>query len=173
MVLFLLHNTLGAWWAGKVLAANPAVADAGSEDELRAACAVGGVEWTYLRFVREETSPGVPPPERSKGGRKRRGISRCSIPAWAAAISSCSRCRCSPRCVRRKNGFRLRRDVGGAARQSLRSRNRPALHPDRGVQPRPRRVAARWISALPALHLACSGLSLGVSVNDHRKLEQL
>ena len=23
MVLFLLHNTLGAWWAGKVLAARP------------------------------------------------------------------------------------------------------------------------------------------------------
>src|SRR4051794_31284574 len=26
MVLFLLHNTLGAWWAGKVLTANPALA---------------------------------------------------------------------------------------------------------------------------------------------------
>ena len=26
MVLFLLHNTLGAWWAGKILAARPALA---------------------------------------------------------------------------------------------------------------------------------------------------
>ena len=26
MVLFLLHNTLGAWWAGKVLAKNPTLA---------------------------------------------------------------------------------------------------------------------------------------------------
>jgi len=50
--LFLLHNTLGAWWAGKVLAARVA-RSASTEDEYRAACAVPGVEWTYLRFVRE------------------------------------------------------------------------------------------------------------------------
>ena len=30
MVLFLLHNTLGAWWAGKVLADNPSLASSGS-----------------------------------------------------------------------------------------------------------------------------------------------
>ena len=55
MVLFLLHNTLGAWWAGKVLADKPELAaSAGTEDELRAACSVGGVEWTYLRFVRDK-----------------------------------------------------------------------------------------------------------------------
>jgi hypothetical protein len=54
MVLFLLHNTLGAWWAGKVLAERPDLAaTAASEDELRAACALEGIEWTYLRFVRE------------------------------------------------------------------------------------------------------------------------
>ncbi len=54
MVLFLLHNTLGAWWAGKVLTNKPELAtSAETEDDLRAACSVGGVEWTYLRFVRE------------------------------------------------------------------------------------------------------------------------
>lgn len=54
MVLFLLHNTLGAWWAGKVLGARPDLArSATSEDELRAACAVQGTEWNFLRFVRE------------------------------------------------------------------------------------------------------------------------
>lgn len=59
MVLFLLHNTLGAWWAGKVLAANPDLASsAKSEDELRAACRVGDVEWTYLRFVRDKSDDG-------------------------------------------------------------------------------------------------------------------
>ena len=49
MVLFLLHNTLGAWWAGKVLAANrPQLAtSAQGEGELREACKVGDVEWTY------------------------------------------------------------------------------------------------------------------------------
>jgi hypothetical protein len=53
MVQFLLHNTLGAWWASKVLASRPDLAmSAKSEDELRAACRVGDVDWTYLRFAR-------------------------------------------------------------------------------------------------------------------------
>jgi hypothetical protein len=57
MVLFLLHNTLGAWHAGKVLAQNPSLAlNAKDEAELRRAVAVetaGGYEFEYLRFVRE------------------------------------------------------------------------------------------------------------------------
>lgn len=57
MVLFLLHNTLGAWWAGKILAARPELAtSANSEDELRAACKVGDIEWSYLRFVRDSSA---------------------------------------------------------------------------------------------------------------------
>lgn len=57
MVLFLLHNTLGAWWAGRVLAARPALArEASSEAELRRACALPGVDWAYLRFVKENGS---------------------------------------------------------------------------------------------------------------------
>jgi hypothetical protein len=60
MVLFLLHNTLGAWWAGKILAARPELAVlAKSEDELRAACKVSEVEWTYLRFVRDAAADGT------------------------------------------------------------------------------------------------------------------
>jgi hypothetical protein len=69
MVLFLLHNTLGAWWAGKVLAANSALAaSAKSEDELRAACKVGAVNWTYLRFVRDKSDDGTEGPWRPAGG---------------------------------------------------------------------------------------------------------
>jgi len=51
MVEFLLHNTLGAWWAGKKLAAKDA-ASAKTEDELRSTLALPGVGWDYLRFVR-------------------------------------------------------------------------------------------------------------------------
>jgi hypothetical protein len=51
MVEFLLHNTLGAWWAGKKLAANDA-ASAKTEDELRRKFSLPGVNWEYLRFVR-------------------------------------------------------------------------------------------------------------------------
>ena len=55
MVQFLLHNTLGAWWAGKVLSARPHLAvSAKNEDELRVACRVDDEEWTYLRFARRE-----------------------------------------------------------------------------------------------------------------------
>ena len=57
MVLFLLHNTVGAWRAGRSLAAQPQVAaTAASEEELRQAVrleAGGGYDFSYLRFVRE------------------------------------------------------------------------------------------------------------------------
>src|SRR3972149_9686593 len=53
MVLFLLDNTLGAWWAGKVLAANPELAiSVKTEEELRSTCAVGDIKWEYLRFIK-------------------------------------------------------------------------------------------------------------------------
>jgi|GEM_PF-58293 len=53
MVDFLLDNTLGAWWAGKVLVVNPTLAEtASSEDELRQAVSLPGCPWKYLRFVR-------------------------------------------------------------------------------------------------------------------------
>ena len=56
MVEFLLHNTLGAWWAGKI---GPIKAD--TEEEARAKAAlpardgVSAISWTYLRFVQDET----------------------------------------------------------------------------------------------------------------------
>ena len=69
MVLFLLHNTLGAWWAGKVLAKYPDLATtARSENELREACKVGEVEWSYLRFVREKGQDGSDKPWRPAAG---------------------------------------------------------------------------------------------------------
>ena len=55
MVRFLLHNTLGAWWAGKLLAARPDLArNAADEAALRTACALPGYAWDFLRFVRED-----------------------------------------------------------------------------------------------------------------------
>ncbi|HTD84315.1 MAG TPA: hypothetical protein VK648_11040 [Gemmatimonadaceae bacterium] len=55
MVDFLLDNTLGAWWAGKKLAENPDLAAAAmTEEELRAAVALPGAPWSYLRFFINE-----------------------------------------------------------------------------------------------------------------------
>jgi hypothetical protein len=55
MVDFLLDNTLGAWWAGKALAADLSlVASAASEDGLRKAVSLPGAPWAYLRFIADE-----------------------------------------------------------------------------------------------------------------------
>ena len=54
MVRFLLHNTLGAWWAGKIIAANPTLAQsAADEDALRTVCSLPDYGFDMLRFVRE------------------------------------------------------------------------------------------------------------------------
>jgi len=61
MVDFLLDNTLGAWHAGKVLAANPGLAEtAESEDELRQAVSLPGCLWTYLRFIKGDDGAWAP-----------------------------------------------------------------------------------------------------------------
>ncbi|MGI6284418.1 N-6 DNA methylase [Neomoorella humiferrea] len=59
MVNFLIHNTIGAWYAGRVLAENPQLAEqAESEEELRKAVSLPGVTWDYLRFVRTGDGEG-------------------------------------------------------------------------------------------------------------------
>jgi len=61
MVDFLLDNALGAWHAGKALAARPDLAKAAeSEAELREAVALPGCPWTYLRFTRADDSDWAP-----------------------------------------------------------------------------------------------------------------
>ena len=62
MVLFLLHNTIGAWRASKLLAQDPNLASDVGEAELRQRVSVlagGGYEFTYLRFVRSRESNGL------------------------------------------------------------------------------------------------------------------
>lgn len=54
MVQYLLHNTLGAWWAGKVLSNDPVLAKtAENEEVLRTACALPDYHFDMLRFVRD------------------------------------------------------------------------------------------------------------------------
>jgi len=62
MVEFLLHNTLGAWHAGKNLSAEDAK-NAETEEELRKKLSLPGVTWDYLRFVREEAGKGEANPQ--------------------------------------------------------------------------------------------------------------
>jgi hypothetical protein len=61
MVRFLLHNTLGAWWAGKILAADPSLAATVADEEaLRAASAPS------LRRRRTLCRTGLQSPTRSR-----------------------------------------------------------------------------------------------------------
>ncbi|MCP9807532.1 SAM-dependent DNA methyltransferase, partial [Cyanobium sp. T1B-Tous] len=61
MVDFLLDNTLGAWHAGKMLAANPELAStAQTEDDLRQVVALPGCTWSYLRFVKSDEGTWAP-----------------------------------------------------------------------------------------------------------------
>jgi hypothetical protein len=61
MVDFLLDNTLGAWHAGKVLAANPKLAEnAKTEEELRQAVALPSCPWGYLRFIQGKDGKWTP-----------------------------------------------------------------------------------------------------------------
>jgi hypothetical protein len=61
MVDFLLDNSLGAWHAGKVLAAEPTLAEtAQSEEELRNAVALPGCPWKYLRFIKTTDGKWTP-----------------------------------------------------------------------------------------------------------------
>lgn len=174
MVFFLLHNTLGAWWAGKVLAAKPELASsAKSEEELRAACAVGGVEWTYLRFVRKGNGPWSPASGSFEGW-----------PKAAKDLTVLDPCMGSGHflvfalpilATLRAEEERLASD---ASIEAVLRDNLFGLE----IDPRCTQIAAfnlalaAWrrvgYRALPPLRLACSGLSLGVSKAEWLKLAE-
>jgi hypothetical protein len=174
MVLFLLHNTLGAWWAGKVLAAKPALAEAAAnEGELRAACAVGDVEWTYLRFVREDGKPWRPAAGTFDGWPKAAKDITLLDPCMGSghflvfALPMLAAMRAAEEQL-----------AAEAAIEAVLRDNLFGLE----IDPRCTQIAAfnlalaAWrrigYRQLPSLHLACSGLSLGVSKVEWVKLAE-
>ncbi len=62
MVLFLLHNTLGAWWAARQLDQTFFRNPLANEEEVREVIALPGVNWEYLRFIRDDGTDHSPPP---------------------------------------------------------------------------------------------------------------
>ena len=179
MVLFLLHNTLGAWWAGKVLAGNPALAgSAPSEETLRAACRVGHVDWTYLRFVRAEIEDGTEGRWRPAAG---------TFDGWpnsAKDITVLDPCMGSghflvfalPILV----AFRMAEE-GLSERDAIDAVLRDNLF-GLEIDPRCTQIAAfnlafaAWkrtgFHVLPQLNLACSGLAIGVTKAEWLKLAE-
>jgi hypothetical protein len=85
MVDFLLDNTLGAWHAGKVLAANPQLAEhAKNEEELREVVALRGCPWKYLRFIRGNGGKWVPAAGTFGGWPERAKELRCLDPCMGS-----------------------------------------------------------------------------------------
>jgi hypothetical protein len=81
MVLFLLHNTIGAWWAAR-LKAEGRVPSAEwdkcqTEDDCRKLVALPGYEFTYLRFIR--TDPTNASPSTASQGGEDQGEAQCKI----------------------------------------------------------------------------------------------
>ena len=85
MVDFLLDNTLGAWYAGKVLAGNPQLAEtAKSEEELRQAVALTGCPWNYLRFIKTDDGPWAPAAGTFEGWPKTAAELKCLDPCMGS-----------------------------------------------------------------------------------------
>lgn len=85
MVDFLLDNTLGAWHAGKVLAANPKLTEtAQSEDELRQAVSLPGCPWKYLRFIQDKDGRLTPAAGTFDGWPKSAKVLKCLDPCMGS-----------------------------------------------------------------------------------------
>jgi hypothetical protein len=174
MVLFLLENTLGAWWAGQRLAEQPELArQAPNEETLRRALSPPGYAWTYLRFVQED---GLWRPAAG------------TFPGWpgrAADITLLDPCMGSGHFL----VFAL--DILVALRRAEESLSEEAavlavladnLH-GLEIDPRCTQIAAfalalaAWkrlggVRALPALNLACSGLAIGMGKDEFVRLAE-
>ncbi|MDA8427649.1 MAG: N-6 DNA methylase [Geobacteraceae bacterium] len=174
MVYFLLHNTLGAWWAGKVLAKNPELAKtAASEAELRAACSVGGIDWDYLRFVQDDDGVWRPAAGTFDGWPKSAKEIKLLDPSMGSG-------HCLVFALPIMVAFRMAEEALSreAAVEAVLRDNIYGLE----IDPRCTQIAAfnlafaAWrmvgFRALPPLHLACSGLSLGVSKAEWLKLAE-
>ena len=168
MVLFLLENTLGAWWAGKKLAETPdLVHDTADEDELRRKLSLPGYTWTYLRFVQEDGA------WRPAAG---------TFPDWPERASELT---VLDPCMGSGHFLVFALDILVALRKAEEGLNdeaavvsvlRDNLH-GLEIDPRCTQIAAfalalaAWkrlggVRPLPKLHLACSGLSIGMGKAD-------
>jgi len=178
MVQFLYHNTIGAWHAGKVLAANPELArTAQSEQELRDAVRLrsqGGYDFEYLRFVRE---PREGDEEGNPSGPWRPAAGTFDgWPKAAKEITVLDPCCGSGHFLNEGFGLlvRLRMDEEGLRReQAIRAVLANNLH-GLEIDPRCTQIAAFNVALaawkligkpieLPSLHIACSGLSVGAT----------
>lgn len=179
MVEFLLHNTLGAWWAGKL-----GPIQAATEEEARAKAGLASkdgldITWTYLRLVPGDALSPSPPSEGGEG-RGEVGANRLwrpaagTFPGWPTAarlITFLDPCMGSGHFLVFALPIlaRLRMEEEGlSAAAAIHATLRDNLH-GLEIDERCAQIAAfnlaltAWKLAgyqpLPTLHVACSGLA--------------
>lgn len=161
MVDFLLDNTLGAWHAGKVLAANPDLAStAQTEDDLRQAVALPDCPWTYLRFVKSDDGAWAPAAGTFEGWPRTVAELKCLDPCMGSGHFVVAM-------FERLVALRLAEgeEIEAAAVEAVIKGNLFGLE----IDPRCTQIAAfnlalaAWRRVghrkLPAMNLACSGLA--------------
>lgn len=161
MVDFLLDNTLGAWHAGKVLAANPELArTAQTEDDLRQAVALPGCSWSYLRFVKSDDGTWAPAAGTFEGWPRTAAELKCLDPCMGSGHFVVAM-------FERLVALRLAESeqLEAAAVVAVIERNLFGLE----IDPRCTQIAAFNLALaawrrighcrLPAMNLACSGLA--------------
>ena len=187
MVRFLLHNTIGAWRAGRLLADRPDLAEsADDEDELRRLARLdtaGGYDFSYLRFVRgvreEDEDDSRTGPWRPAAG---------SFPDWprdAAALRVLDPCCGSGHFLVEAFELLVRlrmAEEGVQADEAIRRVLRDNLF-GLEIDPRCTQIAAfnlglaAWRLAgepidLPPLNVACAGLAPNASEAEWRELAE-
>ena len=172
MVDFLLDNTLGAWHAGKVLAANPKLTEAAqSEDELRQAVALPGCPWKYLRFIKNQDGKWKPAAGSFDGWPKTAKELKCLDPCMGSGHFVVAM-------FERLVALQMSEEklIEEAAVAAVIQGNLFGLE----IDPRCTQIAAfnlalaAWRRVghckLPAMNLACSGLAPNVKQEDWLKL---
>ena len=166
MVSFLLDNTLGAWWAARILSADD-LAGAASEAELRRKAALPGVPLAFLRFVRAEDGQWRPAAGAFDAWPDSLGKLKILDPCCGSGhfLTAALAMLVPMRMVR--EGLDARAAVDAALRDNL-----------HGLELDPRcveiaafalalaawtRPGAEGFRPLPELHLACSGLAVGAA----------
>ncbi|MEI9478551.1 MAG: N-6 DNA methylase [Deltaproteobacteria bacterium] len=168
MVDFLLDNTLGAWWAGKMLVENPKLAETAKEEiELREAVALPDTPWSFLRFIKNKDGKWTPAAGTFDGWPKVARELTCLDPCMGSGHFMVAM-------FQRLVAMRMAEEKMSekAAIEAVIRDNLFGLE----IDPRCTQIAAfnlaltAWKSVghcpLPAMHLACSGLGVVAKKED-------
>jgi hypothetical protein len=160
MVDFLLDNTLGAWWAGKVAEASSRWSKCTSEEECRNLASLPDCPWKYLRFIQGKGGQWAPAAGTFEGWPKTVKELKCLDPCMGSGHFVVAM-------FERLVALRMAEEKldEAAAVSAVIQDNLFGLE----IDPRCTQIAAFNLAlaawrrvghcALPAMHLACSGLA--------------